>query len=257
MFHPDVLGVIVGIIGIILGFIFYRRSKESVKPCFASFSEVLIAASEQVRSSGIEITFGDRVIANAYRSVVYFWNGGNKTLDYDDIATADPIVLHFEGPETEILKVSPAKSTRSVLKAEAVQDENTIALAFDFLDRGDGLIVETFYVGTRTNVRISGTIKGRQDIRQRATTLLSNDFPTLGLMPSRSTRNMLVTSMLVLIVGIILTVRGIYHVHHHWMLAMLPLASGIVFLAAAICGLLSSGFFYNNERIPAGLRKYN
>lgn len=161
--HPDVLGVIVGVIGILLAVIFYLRSKEKARPTFSTLQSVLIGTSHRNLPEQVEIRYGGQVIPTLYKYRVAFWNAGRGTLDNADVVPSDPVTFHFNGEDVELLEIRSIKTTRDVTGCSLVQYEADIILSFDFLDRNDGVSFEAFYTGTGAKVTCSGTVKGIQE----------------------------------------------------------------------------------------------
>lgn len=130
--RADVLGVIIGAIGVVLAVIFYIRSKQEIRPAFATTTQTLISASEGRLPAAVEFTYKGNPVPNLCKALLFFWNRGSKTLNSTDVASMDPIAFHFEEQDAKILEVRTVKATREVLKASATQNDNDITLSFDF-----------------------------------------------------------------------------------------------------------------------------
>lgn len=159
--HADVIGVFVGIVGIVLAWVFYLRSKEQVRPCILIERTTLLGRSERLIPESVEIRYNNRAIPELSKARITFWNAGKKTLNESDIAHSDPITIRFPESEVQVLDIRSMITTRDVINADASLKDNVIYLSFDFLDKGDGLALEAFYdSGWKTKVTFSGTIKG-------------------------------------------------------------------------------------------------
>ncbi len=159
--HTDVIGVSVGIVGILLACVFYVRSKEEVKPRILMERTTLIGRSERLFSKSVEVRYNDEIIPILSKVRITFWNAGRKTLDQSDIVKDDPIVITFSDPAVRVLDIRSFAATRDVINANAVIDDNSVCLSFDFLDQNDGLTLEAFYdSGSETGITVGGTIKG-------------------------------------------------------------------------------------------------
>jgi hypothetical protein len=254
LIRPDVLGVIIGVIGIVLAFVFYARSKQVSRPAYAVVQRVLISPSERHLPSVVEIRYDGRQVPSLYRSLIYFWNGGTKTLSQTDVASSDPIVFHFNGPDTRVLEVRSLKATRDVLSVSAHQSANDIVMSFDFLDRGDGASLEIFYTGEDTDVSCSGTIKGvPKGIQERASTILADEMPSSGWRPVASTRRMLVTALTGLIFGVVIVALSIHHSKNRWTLDYAFFFLGAISASFGAWHFIKGVRYYLNERIPSGL----
>jgi hypothetical protein len=253
--RPDILGVIIGVAGVLLAFVFYLKSKERARPAYAVVSSILIGASERKLPTGVEITYDGRPIHDLNRCLIFFWNRGQKTLDKSDIVSSDPIIFHTRGQDVEVLEVRSVKGTRAALNASAVQSANDIFLAFDFLDQDDGITVEVLASGTDMRVRCSGTIKGvKKGIERRADTLDTDEVPMSTWLPAASTRALLVSAIISLVSGIFLIASNIPNRHGHAS-DVVGLISGITITTFGLIGSILGFYFYTYERIPLELRK--
>jgi hypothetical protein len=161
LLHPDVVGVYIGVIGIILACVFYARSKERMRPCILVERTELIGTSGHLLPESVEIRYDDKVIPALSKARITFWNAGRKTLDHSAIAANDPIAVKFPESEARILDVRSVITTRDVINARPVLRHNTIFVSFDFLEQNDGLAFEVFYDSeSETAVSLHGTIKG-------------------------------------------------------------------------------------------------
>src|SRR5262249_53342440 len=95
-------------------------------------------------------------------STLVFWNDGNKTLHFRDVAESDPIRIEF-GEQTKILRVDVARVSRDVVQLSpdsAPGRENWVLLRFSFLDVGDGALIRILHTGENVAPKLSGTIRG-------------------------------------------------------------------------------------------------
>jgi hypothetical protein len=251
--RPDVLGIVIGVIGIILAFVFYFRSKEKSRPCYAAVRRVLIGSPNSSLPPEIEITYQGQKISSLYRTVIYFWNAGTKTLDHEDVASSDPIVFHFDGDSVKVLEIWSVKSTRSVVSPSAIQKGNNVELSFDFLDRGDGVAIEIFHTGTDARIYCAGTVKGvTKGIVRQAAQLLPNNKLSLsfGWIPAKSTATGFGASAGGLVIGLsIILGTGIKIKHGHPSFDYVAFIFGILFTIFALAALARSVISYREERM--------
>src|SRR5450755_1640630 len=161
LLRPDVIGIYIGIVGIILAYIFYVRSKEQIKPLIYIERTALIGKAQDLFPGSVEIRYNGKVVPVLSKARIVFWNGGRRTMEEDDIVRSDPIVVKFADPETRILDVRSVTTTRDVTNAKAILEDNCIRLSFDFLDQNDGLAFEAFYdCDSETKMILGGTVKG-------------------------------------------------------------------------------------------------
>lgn len=256
--RPDILGVIIGVVGIILAFMFYVRSKEKVKPSYAIITQELIGTSDRHLPEAVEIRYDGQPVPTLYKATIFFWNRGTKTLDQRDIAPSDLIKFHLQGSGAKLLEVRSIKATRSVLNPSFVQAKNDVTLSFDFLDREDGLALEVFYSGQDSVIDCSGTVKGaKKGIQRRASKIKPEDRLSLGRLPVRSTRSVIVSSIFSIAVGVITIGLSTKNAHGHPITNYATLALGLSVAVVGIIGLIIGIYFYMNENIPRGLRSFD
>jgi hypothetical protein len=93
------------------------------------------------------------------KSYVLFWNRGSQTLDGSNLVAADPLRLTLEDGG-EILRARVVRRTRDVNQFESVISDDGVRLTFDFLDEGDGAVIEVLHTNRGKSLWVEGTIKG-------------------------------------------------------------------------------------------------
>ena len=155
------VGPIIGIAGLALAAVFYLRSR---KP------SIIAVQSRDVSMIGIGAVFPDDVevryrgtpVPRLTSSMVWVWNAGKKTVRGSDIVAHDPLRLHFGG---EVLNVRIITVTREVLRITAnISEEEAkkgmVCWGFEFLDPGDGGVLEVLHNGSAEAPKYTGTIIG-------------------------------------------------------------------------------------------------
>ena len=252
--RPDIIGIYIGIIGIILAFIFYVRSKERVKPRILIEGFVLIGETERLFPETVEIRYNGQIIPTLTKVRVTLWNAGPKTLNSSDIASSDPLRIIFPKSEARILDIRSVVSTRDVINAKAVPKDNDIYITFDFLDRYDGITLEVFCDGAIVdNAAVRGTIKGLPQgimLHKRSYTALAT--PKTQISFSQFFLNLFgVLSFLLFIIGLFST---LYLPKSGASLEAKITTLALSALLSIICGSISF-IRYRNRRIPRDLRR--
>jgi hypothetical protein len=89
-----------------------------------------------------------------------FWNAGTKTIDGRDVPERDPILLHIQDGRVLNAKIVHLSSPAIGLEAEERGDAS-IMLRFDYLDHGDGGVVQVVHTGRgKKAVEVRGSVKG-------------------------------------------------------------------------------------------------
>ena len=110
--------------------------------------------------SEITVQYRENPIPRLTSSTVWMWNSGKKTVRGADIVAHDPLQLHFGG---EILDVRIKKVSRGVLRIAADTPEEIggiVRCGFEFLDPGDGGVLEVLHTGPAKEPKYTGTIVG-------------------------------------------------------------------------------------------------
>jgi hypothetical protein len=252
--HTDLIGSIIGLIGIILAIIFYYRGKEQAMPSYATLKYLLISPPKRHLPEKVKIEYDGDPISTLSTATILFWNRGRKTLDGADIATSNPVRFHFASgaADVSVLDIRSLLMTRQEIGVSAQIEGSAINVSFDFLDRGDGFSLEVFYAGdARTEITCPGTIKGvPRGARSRLKTASSQDKICAGIFSLESTRRMArmaSTISLVLVAGVIVSIS----------LESAALAAGSALLL--LCAVIIFGppllYYYYNENIPRSLRR--
>jgi hypothetical protein len=153
-----ILGAIIGAIGIIASVYVYYRSKQRAAPCYVLRDEVLLDPSAPGTDT-FDIFFSNEPVRRAVRkATLAIWNAGNMPIKQSDVAQLDPPRLTFpDGSRIFTHEVSsPARRANGL---NTVLNGSDVLLTFDFLDQGDGGVIEVTYEGD-VRPEFKGTISG-------------------------------------------------------------------------------------------------
>jgi hypothetical protein len=176
-----IIGGIIGLIGIITGYMFYERSIAEKEPIFFVHPErISLINAESLKDSKIRITRtdGTPIDSNVTALRFFFWNKGKTPIKASDVYQNDPLTFSFEKNteilDVKILKMSRPKIVKADLKIVPDAPAHSLGLTFDTLEENDGLSVQIIYAGsTLAKFRLSGTILGVKDINNYS---INNDF---------------------------------------------------------------------------------
>jgi hypothetical protein len=161
----NLIGVSIGIIGIVLGIIGIAltiKSRVSASLSYQTRSLEIIEKSKQILPKEITITFGDKIVQRLTKTEVILWNSGRTTLHGIDIVAEDPLRLEFS-KDAQILQTRIIKSNRDTNKFTSiirVNSPNIVDFSFDYLEPGDGAVVEILHTDKELYPKIQGTIRG-------------------------------------------------------------------------------------------------
>jgi hypothetical protein len=157
------VGILVGILaGFLITFFFYRASRIGSRPSYQLRALRLIAKDERALPEEVEILFKGMSVPRLTKTHVIFWNSGRAMLDGKQIVDADPLRLEFS-KDAQVLRARIAKATRETNEFEVkINDKspNEVVCHFDYLDVGDGAVIELLHTDEERYPKVQGTIRG-------------------------------------------------------------------------------------------------
>jgi hypothetical protein len=159
------LGLLIGIAGILIGaavsYYFYRKGRERVDPCYLLQHSPILGESRSAMRD-VTVMYKGREITNLNRCLLILWNRGSRPLLRGSVVNKDPIrVVLPDGAKA--LDVGLVEISRPVTGLNASIDgmERSILIDLDFLDKGDGGVIEILYQGSETlTPLVAGSIIG-------------------------------------------------------------------------------------------------
>ena len=152
---------IVGMVGgAALGGFLYWRSRVPGILAFQSRNVSLIGDTRAIVPAKITILCHGTPVSGLTSSTIWIWNAGKKTVRGTDIVALDPLCLYFSG---EVLNVKIGKVSREAIQITATASEerrNMVHFAFEFLDPGDGGVLEVLHSGSAKIPHWGGTVIG-------------------------------------------------------------------------------------------------
>lgn len=158
---------VLAILGVLLSYVFYRRSKKDIQPCY-QFASVSLLASGANSVKDLKILHKGIPIDRLSVATVSFWNTGAAVLEASDVAPADPLrIILREG--TRVLQASVATQSAPSNNVRISVDAGVprVRIEFDYLARNEGFAIEIFHDAVEADFAILiGTIKGVKEIRR-------------------------------------------------------------------------------------------
>lgn len=148
------------VIGFLVSFLFYKLSK--VKKSMAYYANSYLLLSKEggkLPTSKITVFYESKEINNLCKSIIFIWNDGNMTIFGKDIALGDELKIVFSNGN-KILETEVARITNIANNFIINVVNDVINFKFDFLEPGDGALIETTYTGKYCRPKIVGTIIG-------------------------------------------------------------------------------------------------
>lgn len=162
---PNIIGLIIGIVGILLSVYFYRKSKKTKEPTYRKRSTTLIRSAVSGIDS-LEVYYDKHKLTALTITKFAFWNSGRETISGDDVSSVDPLRLEIQDGY-EILScdtIVQAKDANNFL-ARVADDKKSVLLSFDFIDFEEGAVLRIRHTGSSSeDLSIKGSIKGVKSI---------------------------------------------------------------------------------------------
>lgn len=161
-----VITLITFILAIFLTVFLYFKGKQRKGLNYHFKNDLLIDRANTQKPDQIEILFLGKKVDKLYKTLIYIWNSGDQTIKKEELNTKDPLRLRIKN-ESEILSIKIIKVTRSVTDFSTINSkENTeYKINFDYLDQGDGAVIEVLHNGVIDDLELLGTIMGISKIK--------------------------------------------------------------------------------------------
>ena len=178
----------VGLLGIILAVVFYRRTKRRKSLSFAHRSIPIFRDSTPLISK-LRIQYDGKDTKNLTLTHLAFWNSGNETIRDIDLVDNDPLrVVVEEGSVLDVELLFASQKANSINVAPP--HDASVDLSFRFLDAQHGGVVRVVHTATsRRHVGMKGTLMGIGEPKQITgimTDRVRRIMMLLPLMPTRS-----------------------------------------------------------------------
>ncbi|WP_338867964.1 hypothetical protein WBJ53_16250 [Spirosoma sp. SC4-14] len=174
----NIVTLLLAIIGIILSFYFYFKSKKNKVPIYIARSVNLVRESIK-KIETVEIMYAGSKIENLSLTKIALWNDGRDTISFNDVAHADPIKICID-EEYDILdaEILFQKNPANDFSVKIDSNRKAILINFDFFDFEEGIVIQLAHTGNSSDdVRLTGTIKSVKKILRKS--LLNSIFPNL------------------------------------------------------------------------------
>ncbi|WP_242144929.1 MULTISPECIES: hypothetical protein [unclassified Bacillus cereus group] len=164
-FNQGWVGSLIGIIGILIAIVTYRKSKIGQRLVYQS-SAIKIIGKNRNTPEEIQIYFRGNEVPRVIKTNLVIWNSGNETIKSSHVTKEDPLRIQIEESES-IISYRILKETRHTNKVKLVLDkQNVLLFNFDYLDPNDGVRVEILHTDDINPVVLKGTVIGmKQDIK--------------------------------------------------------------------------------------------
>jgi len=159
---PGWVGSIIGLVGIAAAALTYVLTRQRGLLAYRYAGERLLGLSTDGLPEGITVQYQGQEIQRLTRTLIVFWNAGERTILLEDIVASDPLRLRFLD-DGRVLAATVLKQAREVSQVNAIVDATKpteVELRFEFLDSGDGAVVEILHTSQKRYAELLGTVRG-------------------------------------------------------------------------------------------------
>jgi hypothetical protein len=152
----------IGLVGLVIALIIYKATLVGARPVYQRRALRLIGPDAKAIHKAVEIRFKGQPVDRLTKTHIVFWNSGRTLLRGSDVVDTDPIRCDFSDG-SRILEVSVVKRTRATNKFEVNLDPDRphrAIFTFDYIDPGDGAVVEILHTDSKRYPEVNGTVRG-------------------------------------------------------------------------------------------------
>jgi hypothetical protein len=157
-------GFILGIIGLVASYYFYRKSIRIKEPVYSIKSNNLISGSASTLEN-LSVIYKDEKVNNLTVSKVLFYNRGGETITGKDIVNRN--FLKISSKSCDVLDSSVIEVNNSSNNFSVYYDKPSkiVAIDFDYLDQNQGAVIQVIHTGLSSeDITVQGDVMGVQNI---------------------------------------------------------------------------------------------
>jgi hypothetical protein len=158
-----ILGIVLAVLALPLTYMWGRRSRQRPTLRYVLDYDVLMNTQTDIARDPLRISYGDTVISQVSRTYVAFWNHRGDTVRASDAVEQDPLRVKLPDGDTA-LQAGIVAYSREQCDIRVTLNDNersVVDFTFDFLDEGDGFILEIIHQGDSPGV-VTGTLRGAE-----------------------------------------------------------------------------------------------
>lgn len=122
----------------------------------------------QAKINKLNIKYDGCDISDLSSSKFYIWNSGNVVIKYADIVTSRPLCIKNTG-NAQILDVQiVCQSDESNNFSVAVVKDGLVQIAFDYIDHGEGVVLQILHTGLANDLELDCKIIGGKEVIDRS-----------------------------------------------------------------------------------------
>ena len=159
----------VAVLGVILAYVFYRRSQRNKEPSWDSKTVNLIRGIS-TKLKGLNLLYNGEEVTNISVTTLIFWNNGDRTIDRNDVPTSDPMrIAAASGVRLLHTSVIGSNNPPSEFALRSDSSQQSVKFDFEYLDKAQGAVIQVVHDGLDSSaLKLVGTVKGAQPTLRRS-----------------------------------------------------------------------------------------
>ena len=141
-----------------------KKRKQFSFACITN--EMIIAGKNKIDK--LQIKYDGRDIQDLSVSKFFVWNCGNTVIDSADIVSSKPLCIRNTGNakilDVHIISVNEETNAFTIANIE----EEYVELAFDYVNHGEGVVLQVLHTGASKDLVIDCKIKGGSEVVDRS-----------------------------------------------------------------------------------------
>lgn len=129
-------------------------------------NEIIIAGKSNIDK--LQITYDNQNITDLSCTKFYIWNSGNTVLNASDIVISRPVRIKSTGDavilSAEIVRVSEETNNFAIRSIT----NQLIEMSFDYVDHGEGFVLQILHTGKSQDLEMDCKIKGGSEAKDRS-----------------------------------------------------------------------------------------
>ena len=226
IFNQGWFGIVAGLA---IAVFLYTRAKRDPQISYQVSTQTLIAKVPKSLKGRVSINIDGQQTDDLLSTRLVFWNSGDAAVKSDSFPTGGGLLI-FPEKMSEVLGFDILTTTNTINGVQLKQATSGISISLDYLNPGDGAIIDILHKFGAGKIRLSGILLGqRQGIFYEGSNSVEN-----------STQSFLSTSTKDLLTGLVVFIFGVFCLRvaiAHWS----AYSEGIVLVRG---GSIQAHFYY-------------
>lgn len=153
-----IISVIIGLVGLGFGALMYLRPPKRTRFVFQTAPVLYFDQDRLTLPIQAAMTFDGQSVERLSKTTIVLWNAGTEALRGEDIVNADPVRFSISAGRLLNHRVVKTTADATDIRLADCTVDNELELRYDYLNPGDGAVVELIHNGTTATV--TGKAKG-------------------------------------------------------------------------------------------------